>query len=187
MKINKNDSGINFGRAIVLKPAQGNNFAPNALARGGSLKELQSILNGGKSAIYSKVEARKIVRFFEKILKDYKNKSGILIKQCYENIILLSGNDAKKIRQLEVLKNHKPDGSNIKIEKAIKLMKENGSKGKPASYINIDFSRLNDKKIKNISYSTIEYPHTKPNPDAFSDYYFTNDCTTSYEQIDFRL
>lgn len=186
MRTNRSNN-INFGRAIVLKPTQGNNFAQYTLAKGGPLKELQSILNGNISPVYSKLEARKITKFFEKILGDYKNKSDILIRQCYDDIVLLSGDDAKKVKNLEILKNRKSNNSNIKIEKEIKLREERDSKNRPASCINIGFSRLNDKKIKNISYSTFEYSHKKPNPDAFSDYYFTNNCTTSYEQIDFTL
>ena len=61
MRTNRSNN-INFGRAIVLKPTQGNNFAQYTLAKGDPLKELQSILNGNTSPVYSKLEKKKITK-----------------------------------------------------------------------------------------------------------------------------
>ena len=185
-----NNTGVNtsFGRIIRLNPPEGyGDFSINNRVFG-NLYELENVLNSRNSSVYTKNEANKIRDFFKKILGDYNGKNGIMIKKAFGDTVVISGEDVKKVRELELQNNisysnldsgigkkkrrkEKKKGF-IEIAEKIRQANENGAFGKPDSIINKKKKKMSktgsfdSSKFKKFEY---EYMHQKTNSVKYDD------------------
>lgn len=171
MRIYNSNNQINFGRVIKITSQS------NPLIKGTDRKiddsthEIVQVLNSEKTKNYTQDEATKIRAFFKNILGDYNGKNGIIMRKAFnEDIILLSGQDAKDIKNIEE-ESKKEKYRNRKLnnhynihfyaDKEIKKRVENGKYPKPLTILEFKNSNLNlsqeQKYPKNIKFNTFNY------------------------------
>ena len=106
MKINSINSTQNFGRAIKVF-TQNKSISPKTDR---AVLEINKVLNSKQTKEYNKSQSEKIREFFKSALGDYNGKDGIIFRKSRDgNLILLSGKDAKAIKEIE---ENRPELSN---------------------------------------------------------------------------
>lgn len=166
-----NNIGINtaFGRVIRLNaPPQKVEFSADDRDFG-VLHELENVLNSRGSVAYTKNQANRIREFFKNILTDYNGENGIRIEKAFGDTVIISGEDAKKVKEMEEKygisyrnisnrqksrgkgrneKAVKPKDARVLIAREIQKRNENETLGKPKSEINLLFKTPSKGKSK---------------------------------------
>ncbi len=170
MRINNIGANTTFGRVIKLNaPPQKVEFSADD-RNFGVLYELENVLNSRGSGVYTRNESNKIREFFKNILGDYSGKNGIMIEKAFGDTVIISGDDAKKVKELEEqyglsyshisrkTKRHGKNGNKdsvkaknarVLIAKEIEQRSENGLLGKPNSQIDFFFKTAKSGKKAN--------------------------------------
>ena len=180
MRVNNINARASFARVIAISDERTGKISKYDDEKMNSLSELQNVLNGHRSSIYSNNAAQKIRNFFKDILGDYNGKNGITIRSFGDDVILFSGEEANKLKQLEHQANYAKDQvqclCNMKRKRKDGIIKnlkrkltanaldmhENGKNDKPQSFIKLNFEdkfvkngqKLPLQRINNISYSS---------------------------------
>ena len=170
MRINNIAANTAFGRVIKLNaPKEKVEFSADDRDFG-VLHELENVLNSRNSRVYTKSQSEKIREFFKNILGDYNGENGIRIEKAYGDTVIISGEDAKKLKELEEkhgvsykrVSAFKARGKNAEISwgacvsmgREIEKRKEDGMLGMPDSAINFSFKNIKDgKKAGRTDYS----------------------------------
>lgn len=66
-----------------------------------STREVLNALNRRKTKAYTNDEAKEIRNFFQNNISDYKPKSKVIIKNIYNRLYMITGNDIKTLKELE--------------------------------------------------------------------------------------
>lgn len=169
MKVNNINTAAAFTRAIRLLDGQANRISKYDDEKMSSIRELQKVLNSRESEIHPDNTAQKIRNFFKEILGDYNGENGIIIRPFGRKIILFSGKEADKLKQLDAqaaytkdqvdrschVKRKRKDliiqNAKKKVETGALDMLENGGNNKPNSTLEISFK---DKFVKNSEFET---------------------------------
>lgn len=186
MRINNIGGNTAFGRVIKLNAPKERVEFSETDRKFGSLYELQKVLNSEKTDIYTRGEANKIREFFKNILGDYDGKRGVMITKAYGDTVILSGEDVKKVAELEKkhgiiydVSSEKADGTRksrkarekqtraennqkarVAIAKEIQKRNENGENNKPETGINLAFKtnqRNGINRIDTAKFGGFEY------------------------------
>ena len=158
MDINTSNNAV-FGRTIKVKPCFDKNYK--------YMKEISKILNGNKSQNYNEKQHEEIKNFFIDTLGDYNGKNNISLRKTTNgDVFLFSGNEAKKLREIEQIENldtkknkaakytqNIPLKSIEKVENFIYKQSENGNNYKPQSIFRIKSGNKGLEQIEYESYS----------------------------------
>ena len=171
MKISSISNNTSFGRAIKIQNSK--NCTHNAN------QELEQVLNGQRSNIYSPKESRQLRMFFREILGDYNSENNSILLRNTEDgdTILISGKEATDIQSFEQQKQdaRKRIWKNKKLSvtkkrglvkkthnderEEVKSIIENGKNGKPATKLLIT-SDKDSGKISHIDYESMQIEYT---------------------------
>lgn len=206
MRVNNINTNTSFSRAIRVLDAQtGHISSKYDDEKMSSIRELQNVLNSGESEVYPDSTAQKIRIFFKQILGDYNGENGIIIKPFGKEIILFSGEEARKLKQLDSqaaytkeqvdrschMKRKRKDAiihnAQKKVTMSVFNMLENSKAKKPNSTLQLSFKDEYIKspefklqqKIETISYfsrSHKESNFSKNEPDFEIPYYNSVEC-----------
>ena len=171
-------NNISFGRIIKVSTASSANQPNNDRKVDSSLFEMEKVLNGKNSNIYSKKQIKSIKTFFKNILGDYNGRDGILIRKIGSgDVVLISGSDTQEIKDFEKLqrsnrkkinkseefnhklKNHLLNNTFLAFDNKIQLKLEDGTNGKNDALVTFDYDGkfADEKNKKNIPFNHIKY------------------------------
>lgn len=160
---------VSFARTIEIKSKSNSNFQNAYRKPDTATQEIQNVLNGNSSTVYSYEESKRIRQFFRSVLQDYNGANGIIIhKTGNGNVAMLSGQDLRTYKKLnsqatkQVRKSSarfKESGSNqiqSQLDTFVNNKIENGKSNRPETTVYLETTGSNNSS-KKVKYDSILY------------------------------
>lgn len=168
MQIHNINNTTSFGRIIELSNKNKNMNSAGKKRFSQITAELNKVLNNQDSQFYTKEQRIQIKTFFEEILGDYNGKNKILTRELQDKTVIISGQDAKRVLELEAI-SHKGKKEAKHREQTysnagsyIREKLENGKNGKPESSIELIYRKTSQKpKTDCVIYSSLAHSNVK--------------------------
>lgn len=200
MKINSINNTTSFKRVIKIDSVTNPKYPQTRRKIDNSTFAVCKALNSEKTSTYSRKEAEDLRNFFTDILGDYNGENGIIMRRIDDgDVVLLSGEDAQRIKTLEekksneraaILSNRKLSNNKKQkyiqknqqhIDNMIRKYLEDGTQGKPEAHLAFESSQLKKQDI--LPEQALGYEPIKAKIDYISYSYLTrsyNSATDGY-------